>query len=189
MLIASFYDTVFTRQFALRLRAGVERLGIKCRLFDRSERPALSGKSGWKPQALLETLEAYPTDDVLLVDPDSLLNRRPDILLDETDFDAALHYDVDTLAASGPVFVRNNERSLRMLRVWADVNRAVPEKSDLENFSRVLSHPLCPLEVRRLPVTYAWVERLHRTRHPAGRPVLTHFWTDGLITTRIKLAQ
>ena len=189
MLVASFYDTVFSRQFALKLRASAEALGIKGRIFDRSTRPELGGKSGWKPEALLNTLEAYPEDDILLVDPDSVLNQRPDILLQEKDFDAAVHYDQNTLAPSGPIFVRNNERARRMLSVWKDLNRALPEKSDFENLSRVLSHPLCPVEVRRLPVTYAWVERLYRSRHPAARPVLTHFWTDGLITTRIKVAQ
>jgi hypothetical protein len=38
-------------------------------------------------------------------------------------------------------------------------------------------------------VTYAWVERLHRPRHPSLRPVLTHFWTDGMISTRFRAAQ
>jgi hypothetical protein len=189
MLIASCYDTVFAKQFAMRLRAGAESLGLKCRLVDRSTRPGLQGKAGWKPEAVLALLDDYPADDLLLVDPDSAFNRRPDILLDEKDFDAAVHYDVDTLAPSGPLFLRNNERARRMARVWRDVVRAIPEKSDYENLSRVLSHPLCPLEVRRLPVTYAWVERLHRPRRPDARPVLTHFWTDGLITTRIKVAQ
>jgi len=96
---------------------------------------------------------------------------------------------VETLAHSGPLFVRNNDRVRRMMEVWRDVNRALPEHGDLENLSRVLSHPQCPLVVRRLPVTYAWVERLHRVRHPKLRPVLTHFWTDGMISTRFRAAQ
>ncbi|HLY09932.1 MAG TPA: hypothetical protein VKW04_11560 [Planctomycetota bacterium] len=189
MLIATFFDNVFSKQFALKLRASSESLGIKCRIFNRSARPGLEGKSGWKPDALLELMKGYPADDVFLVDAESVLNRRPDILLDEKDFDAALYFDVETLAPSGPLFLRNNERARRMMNVWSDLNRALPENSDAENLSRVLSHPLCPLEVRRLPLTYAWVERLHRQRYPTGRPVLTHFWTDGLISTRIQVAQ
>ncbi|HEV3029075.1 MAG TPA: hypothetical protein VG457_15970, partial [Planctomycetota bacterium] len=117
MLIASFYDTAFTRQFAWRLRATAEGLGIKCRVFDRSRYPGMDGKSGWKPEAVLRTLAAYPGNDVFLVDPDSVLNRRPDILLDEHDYDAAIHCDVETLAPSGPLFVRNNDRVRRMMEV------------------------------------------------------------------------
>jgi hypothetical protein len=189
LLVASYYDSAFTRQFALRLRSSVESLGMKCRLFDRSERPELRAPSGWKPRAILGALEAYPEDDVFLVDPDSVMNRRPDILMEEKDYDAAVHYDVETLDATGPVYFRNSARSKRMLRVWREINRALPEKPDLENLSRVLSHPQGKIELRRLPVTYAWVERLHRQRYPRARPVLTHFWTDGLLSTRIKVAR
>jgi hypothetical protein len=189
MLIASFYDNAFNKQFAVRLRATAEALGIRCRVFDRSERPGMEGKSGWKPEALLQTLAAYPGDDVFLVDPDSVLKRRPDILLNEQDFDAAVHYNVETLVPSGPLFVRNNDRVRRMMEVWRNINRALPEHEDLENLSRVLSDPQCPLEIRRLPVTYAWVERIHRKRHLSARPVLTHFLTDGMISTRFRLAR
>jgi hypothetical protein len=187
MLVAAFYDSAFGREFAFRLRTSVESLGIKCRIFDRMAKLSLRAKSGWKPEALLETLSAYPGEGVFLVDPDSVLNRRPDILLDERDFDLALHYDVESLVPSGPIFVRNSDRGRKLLRSWQEVIRKDPETSDLDNLTQVFSDRRSPLEVRRLPVTYAWVERIHRRRHPSARPVLTHFRADGSISTRLKV--
>jgi hypothetical protein len=69
------------------------------------------------------------------------------------------------------------------------MNNAFPGHSELENLSQVLSRPGLGLEVRRFPVTYAWVERLHRTSYPHARPVINHFRTDSLITGRIRVAQ
>src|SRR5258706_14778994 len=101
MLITSFYDNAFSRQFAVRLRRSSESLGIKCRLFNRTERGKAPPGTGWMPKFLFDTLKAYPDDDLLLIEPDTSIHRRPDILLDEKDYDVAVHYDSETLAASG----------------------------------------------------------------------------------------
>jgi hypothetical protein len=41
--------------------------------------------------------------------------------------------------------------------------------------------------IRRLPVTYAWVERVHRPQYPEAKPVLVQYRTDALISSRIRI--
>jgi hypothetical protein len=187
MLVATFFDDAFSRQFAFTLRTSAKSLGIPCMLFPRAGNPGLADKAAWRSRALLRLLEAHPNEDVLLIDPDSVIHRRPAILLDEQDYDVAIHYDVETLAVSGPIFIRRNELARRMVRMWSDFNRSFPEMDELENLSRLLGRSHLPIAVRRLPVTYAWVERLHRDRHPSASPVITNFLTDHLITGRIRI--
>jgi hypothetical protein len=73
-----------------------------------------------------------------------------------------------------------------MVQEWHMLNGALPEHSESENLSRVLSQPKPCLDVRRLPVTYAWVERIDRERHPSALPVVTHFKADS-VSTRIRI--
>ena len=189
MLVACFHGNPFEKQFAVRLRSSAESLGIKCRLFDRTDLKDLPASGAWKPKALLGVLESYPQDDVLLLDPDTGLNRRPDILLDEKDFDAALRYDGDALQPGGPIFVRQNPRMRRIMKEWDHLTRTFPETPELNHLSRLLGQSRSSIEVRRLPVTYAWVEGVHREKHPRALPVVTHFRTEGMISTRMKVAQ
>jgi hypothetical protein len=162
MLVASFYDSASTRGLALRLRTSVKALGLECGIFDRSGRPGIDGESGWKAEALLRTLAEHPDRDVFFVHPGSVLIRRPDVLLDEVAFDVAVYYDLATRLPSESLFVRNSERVWRTLRAWHYAGRRHPEHGDRETLSQVLDDPAHRLDVRRLPVTYDWVERLHR---------------------------
>src|SRR5262245_33949143 len=122
MLIASFFEDAFSRQFAFTLRTSAASLGLPCRLYNRAESPDLAGPAAWRPRALLRILRASPPQDVLLIDPDSVVHRRPAILLDEHDYDLAVHFDARTLAVRGPLFIRNNERARKILLMWDAFN-------------------------------------------------------------------
>ena len=187
MLISSFYGDAFDGQFALRLKESARVLGIECDLFKWEKGGAEADKARLRSKLLARNLLERPGENILFVEPDAYLQRRPDILLDEQDYDVAVYYDLTTLAVSGPIFFRNNARTPRLLKRWQDLSRSEPDLTELETLSRVLSKPGFPLDVRRLPITYAWVERLHREIHPTATPVIVHFKTDGLLTSRIKL--
>jgi hypothetical protein len=183
MKILSSIGDAFDGQFALRLRSSARTLGLDCELFERSQsdRPRLS--------ALIRGLSEAKGEDVLYVDPDAHLLRRPDILLDEKDYDVAVYYDSKTLELSGPIFVRGGSRGAALLMEWSTLQDVLPEFGEMENLSRVLSRPGLRLDVRRVPVTYAWVERQHRSIHPKASPIIVHFKTDGLLSGRMKVAR
>lgn len=174
--MSSYYSDAFNGQFALRLKESARLLGVECDLFKGSDDAV---RSKLLAQALLE----HPGQDVLFVDPEAQFARRPDVLLDEADFDVGVYYDSETLEINGPIFLRNNVRTLKLVRDWQALNRAEPDLGELETLSQLLSR----VQVRRLPVTYAWVERIHRDLHPAARPVIVHFKTDGLLSSRIRI--
>ena len=139
MLISSFYGDAFAGQFALRLKGSAKHFDIECDLFKWADGASEADRSRLRSKLIARNLAEHPADDILFVEPDACFQRRPDILLDEKDYDVGVYYDLTTL------------------------------------------------EVRRLPVTYAWVERLHRDVHPAANPVIVHFKTDGLLSSRIRI--
>jgi hypothetical protein len=186
MLVASIYDNAFFQQFARRLKASAKFFGIDCELFKRTQSSGPRSKARFRSEFILTRLTELRHPDLLLVDPDAVFTQRPAILLDERDFDLAVYYDQKTLAVSGPIFVRNNPRIRRWVQEWHLLSNALPERSEYEALSTLLSQPKVSLSVRRLPVTYAWVERVDRERHPSAQPVITHFQADS-ISTRVRL--
>jgi hypothetical protein len=189
MRISTFYGDAFDGQFALRLRESARILGIESSVFKWGKSRSEADRSRLRSRLLAQTLLEQRDEDILFVDPDAQLLRRPDVLLDEKDFDVGVYYDSETLEVSGPIFLRSNPRVLRFVRDWQTLGRAEPELTELETLSHALSRAGSDLEVRRLPVTYAWVERLHRDVHPKAAPVIVCYRTDGLISSRIRIAR
>ena len=189
MLISSFYGDAFAGQFALRLKGSAKHFDIDCDLFKWENGASEADRSRLRSKLLARALVEHPGQDILFVEPDACFQRRPDILLDEQDYDVGVYYDLTTLEISGPLFFRNNAAVRKLLTAWQALGRSDPEATEYETLSRLLSRPGFPIEVRRLPVTYAWVERLHRDVHPAANPVIVHFKTDGLLSSRIRLAR
>jgi len=184
MLVATYYRDAFYRQFALRLRESAAFLGIRCEVFDCTRGREHFDQAKHRPRLLLSQLLHPRQQDLLLIDPDTIIHRRPDLLLDRIDFDVAAYSDRVTQVLSGPLFLRHNARADQLIQDWRRECEATPERPELESLSRLLGQPGSKLEVARLPVTYAWVERLHRKRYPSVEPVITHFMTERMITTR-----
>jgi len=187
MLISSFYSDAFDGQFALRLKDSAKQLGFECDLFKWPKGGAGTAQAMLRSRLLSRSLGEHRGEDILFVDPEAQLHRRPDVLLDEDDFDVGIYYDLQTLDISGPIFLRNNARTIQLVRDWQALTLAEPDAGELDTLSQILSRPSSPVQVRRLPVTYAWVERIHRDLHPSANPVIVHFKTDGLISSRIRI--
>ena len=173
---------------ALRLQKSARALELDCELC-RWSGDFQPSRERLRFLTVMRTMTERPGVDLLYVDPEAQLLRRPDILLDERDFDVAVYYDSKTLAVSGPLFLRRNARVESFIAAWAERNEAFPEDSDLDTLSQVLAQPPSGLVVRRLPVTYAWVERRHRKAYPDSQPVIVHYKVDGMISTRLKTSR
>jgi hypothetical protein len=185
MRILSTSGDRFDRQMALRLQQSAKALDLDCELC-RWTGEFQPPRDRLRFLTLQRVLSERPGEDLLYIDPAAQLLRRPEILLDERDYDVAVYYDSSTLAASGPLFLRRGPRVDAFIAEWGRLNEAYPEDSDLETLSQVLAQPSAGLVVRRLPVTYAWVEHRHRKHHPDAQPVIVHYQTDGMISTNGK---
>lgn len=185
MNIISTSGDRFERQFALRLQKSAAALDLPFELC-RWKDDYLPSKDRVRFLTLQRVLAEKPGADLLYVDPTAQFLRRPDILLDEKDFEVGVYYDSKTLDVSGPLYLRRTPRVESLIAAWGDCNKAFPEDSDQENLAQVLASPPAGLEIRRLPVTYAWVERRHRRLYPEAQPVIVHYRTDGMISTRMK---
>jgi hypothetical protein len=183
MRILSTSGDRFDRQMAIRLQKSARALELDCELCRWSD-DFQPPRERIRFMTLQRVLAERPGEDLLYIDPTAQLLRRPDVLLDEKDFDVAVYYDSRTLAASGPLFLRRNPRVEAFVASWGVLNQNFPEESDLHNLSQVLAQPPSGLAIRKLPVTYAWVERQHRKSYPDAQPVIVHYQTDGMISTR-----
>jgi hypothetical protein len=186
MRIVSYSGDQFDGQFALRLKRSARALELDCELY-RWPRETKPPADRIRYLTILRSLSGRAAEDLLFVDPESQFLQRPDVLLDEKDFDLGVYYDSRTLAVSGPLFLRHSTRLESFLAEWGEVNESFPERSDLDNVSQVLAGPRTKVVIRRLPVTYAWVERQHRKQYPDAKPVIVQYKTDGLISTRMRL--
>ena len=187
MLISTFYGDAFDGQFALRLKESARVIDLECQLYKWGKDGSEADKARLRSKLLARSLLERRDESILFVEPDAQILRRPNVLLDEEDFDVAVYYDSHTLEVSGPIFLRNNDRVMRLLRDWQELNREEPDATELETLSQILSRAGSELEIRRLPVTYAWVERIHREIHPRANPVIVHFKTNGLISSHIRI--
>jgi hypothetical protein len=185
MKIISTSGDRFDKQMALRLQKSAKALELDFELI-RWTGEFLPSRDRLRFLTLQRVLTERPGEDLLYIDPAAQLLRRPDVLLDEKDFDLAVYYDSSTLVASGPLFLRRNPHAEAFLAEWGVLNERFPEVSDLENLSQVLAQPPSGIIIRRLPVTYAWVERQHRKSYPDAQPVIVHYQTDGVISTHGK---
>lgn len=184
MRVASYYIDVFYKQFARALRDSAVSLSLRCDLFDWTPGKKFFEEAKRRPKLLLSRFLGSLKEDLLVIDPDTLIEREPSLLLEKKDFDVAAYFDQETHLMSGPLFLRNNDRVHRLLQEWRADSEANPLRPEMESLSKLLDERGSKLEVARLPVTYAWVERLHRKIHPSAKPVITHFMTNKLITRR-----
>jgi hypothetical protein len=189
MLVATFYTDAFFRQFALRLKASGAALGIRCEVFDWTRGREHFEEARRRPRLLLCQLLLPRKEDLLLIDPDTIIDRKPALLVDRIDFDVAAYSDRETQMLRGPLFLRHNARVDQLIQDWRRLSDANPDRPEMENLSRLLCQAGSKLEVARLPITYAWVERLHRKRYPSVEPVITHFMTERLITSRREISK
>ncbi len=186
MRIVSYSGDQFDGQFAIRLKKSARALDLDCELY-KWPRETKPHNDRIRYLTLLRSLSGRAPEDVLFVDPESQFLQRPDVLLDEKDFDVGVYYDSRSMAVSGPLYFRNTPRMESILAEWGERNQSFPEDSDLANLSQVLAAPRTKIEIRRLPVTYAWVERQHRSQYPDAKPVIVQYKTDGLISTKLRL--
>jgi hypothetical protein len=189
MLVATIYGDAFYRQFALRLRESAAALGIPCEVIDATRGKEFFDEARRRPRLLLCQLLDPRKEDLLLIDPDSIFHHKPTLLMDRIDFDVAAYSDRETQILSGPLFLRRNARVHQLIQDWRRQSDANQKRPELESLSRLLCQPGSKLEVARLPITYAWVERLHRKRYPSVEPVITHFMTERMITSRREISK
>ena len=97
MLISSFYGDAFAGQFALRLKGSAKNFDIDCDLYKWENGASEADKSRLRSKLLARNLLEHPTEDVLFVEPDACFQQRPNILLDEKDYDVGVYYDLGTL--------------------------------------------------------------------------------------------
>jgi hypothetical protein len=185
MRITTYASDAFEGQFALRLRETCRAFRLDLDVFGAGEGD--NPRHSTRLRCLLRSLQTPGAQDVLYVDPDAQILRRPEIPMDEKDFDVGVYYDSKTLAMNGPIFLRNTPRIMPLLREWGIANQAHPDRSEYENLANALGGPGHSVTVRRFPVTYAWVDKLHRKTYPTAAPVIVHFKPEHLITGRFTL--
>ncbi len=105
MRISSYYSDAFNGQFALRLKDSVRNLSLECDLHKWDQGEVGADSTRVRSKLLARSLTEHRREAVLFVDPEAQLQRRPDGLLDERDFDVGLHDASRPLDITRPIFL------------------------------------------------------------------------------------
>ena len=91
---------------------------------------------GLKPQFILDYLIGH-TEDVLYLDADAIIHSYPRYF-DTFTGDIGVHYKDGKQLLSGTIFLKNNEKVIRLLKLWVKEQKANPKDWDQKILQRLL---------------------------------------------------
>lgn len=176
MIAASFWTDSKYRAMAEKVAASAERFGIHTVQKEYPPTAKWSGALAYKPDLILETLDANPGEDVLYLDADTEIVARPSLLLAPGDFDVAINFLSPNLPHGCVIFWRNNDRARLLCRRWKAMREAYPfVRLDEIHFLYAYRELKGKVRVLHLPPAYAWMEEQMRGSFPGAEPVILHF--------------
>lgn len=125
--IACAYCTPDYLELAKHMRSSLEKFSIPLFLKEIADQGTWEKNTLIKPSIILECLNQHHDKDVLYIDTDAVMVKRPD-LLDHITTDIALYVNahkgkrglLSFRANSGTVFIRNTAMSRKFLQIWID---------------------------------------------------------------------
>lgn len=174
MKVCSFYTNEKYKLLAERMKASAEKLGLSVHLEMYHEVEMWSHALRLKVLFIGSMLKSQK-DDVLYLDADTWFERRPDILLNKSDFDVALGYVLPKHPLGCSMFFRNNAKVLALVDRWWEMFELYPGTRLDET---LLEYALdegrrIGLLVKILPPAYGWMKYMER-RFPGAKPVIHH---------------
>lgn len=134
----------------------------------------------YKSKFIRDMMIKHPDKDILYVDADAIIQRRP-VLFDTFKGDIGVHYKDGKELLSGTIFLKNNGNTMALVENWIQEQERNPRVWDQKTLASVIklatSDIVCPLtylkiRVIDLPPTYT---QIFDTMRNVGKPVIEHF--------------
>jgi len=174
MKVCAFYTNDKYKRLAERMKASAEALGLSVHLKEYPEVPAWSAALRIKVVFIGEMLNSQ-TEDILYLDADTWVERRPDVLLTPGDFDIGMGYVLPGHPHGCAMFFRNNVKVKALQKRWLEMFDLYPgiklDETLLEY--TILEFKRQGLIVKTLPPAYGWMEYM-KPRFPGAVPIIHH---------------
>lgn len=168
-LFTSYYTNDIYKRFGARMVDSALALGLNVECLEEKSRGDWYADRQMMPQFLLDRLTAHPWETgICWVDADALFHQRPEILMDEPDFDIAGYYDQQAKEVFWAVlYFRNNDKTKRALEAWALEVRRAPAIPHHGTYSRAMKS-VPDMKGFLLPVEYCCIRR----HNPGVQPII-----------------
>jgi len=168
--IVSYYTDNYEPE-AKKLIASLQKFNLDHNVVRVDNFGSWGANTHFKPKFILEQLQG--NDSVVWTDADSIIKQNP-VLFDTLDCDIAFHRFKGEELLSGTVYFKNNERVIKLLNTWIEVNSDNSKVWDQKNLDTAVS--LNPeLVVYNLPPEYCFIFDLSRLEYNNVTPVIEHF--------------
>lgn len=160
MKFISFY-TSNTRyeQLALRLLDSLAGFNLPYVIKPVTDRRSWEKNTHQKAIVIKEMLERFAPEPIVYIDADAIVIANP-VLFYTLSCDIAVHYHNHMKKGKellgGTIYLANNEKTIKLVDRWIELNRLNPCIFEQENLSRAVRE-MPELSVVELPAQYCWI--------------------------------
>lgn len=181
MKVCGFYTNDKYRDLAKKMQASVEAFGFEVALYKRPHHPdpdtAWGAALRHKSQIIREAMSDFPGEDILYLDADAEMVRKPELLLGTERFDVAWSWIRRRHPHGCSSFYRATAAAKEFVDRWCASPEEFPHirldeihqfyaLRDLQDKGRVM--------FKTLPPSYAWVPFTMGKQFPGASPVIVH---------------
>lgn len=170
MRIVAFYtkNTPYEEEIK-NLESSINNLGLTYHLEEYEGQGSWVLNCGLKSTFIWEMLHKFPDEDLLYVDADAIIHKRPQASVMQGDICAHVCEGGELL--SGTIFFKNNERTKKLVREWITKQKKDPNKWDQKTLQEVIAvhGPRIGIIFKELPPTYTKI-----FDQDWGEPVIEH---------------
>lgn len=185
-LVTSFYTfgTPYEQEIK-NLIQSIDKFKLECDIRGVPSRGDWVYNAGYKPEIILQVLQDNPGVDILFLDADAIIRKRP-VLFDNFNGDIGVHYRKDKGSRhllSGTIFFKNKSEVLTLVSKWMFEQTSNPKTYDQKTLEKTIRLHGQHLRIIDLPPTYTLI--FDSMKH-LGEPVIEHFQASRRFKRSIK---
>jgi hypothetical protein len=175
----AYYTPGPYEQEAERLRLSMDALTLRLELIPMAGRGSWQKNTQMKAEVVRDMLQRHPGERLVYLDVDAFCVVRPQLFWTIDADVAAVMYGGHTLL-SGTVYLHSNERTVRLVDRWLELNKRYPER--LPNGAEAWDQRTLQMAINqmpdvkfyKLPQEYTWIVELSQREYPESRPIICH---------------
>lgn len=156
-------------RLAARLCKSAEKFSIEVKAIKRPHLARWADNLFQKAEVIRENMDVDGKRDLVWLDADAWLERKPDLFW-KIDADFAAYFGGRQALYGGVKWFKAGQIGVDIVDRWIKQNQETPQYIDDNNLLHVLGNA----RVFHLPPAYSWTEKWMRRRFPGADPVICH---------------
>jgi len=170
-----------------RLLDSAAKVGLECHAYAYEPTGTWRGNLNYKSVCILRAMSDYPDKDIVFVDADAIIHRRPELFdklseMRRHEVGAHFHPYMQSVGGgsllSGTLWLANTERGRQVVEMWHEIAIAHPDIRH-QHALNVAIHEMrakgIAVGVYRLPREYTLIYDYYKGHNRPKNPVIEHF--------------